>query len=144
VRQVEIGQKARLRFPASPKVVFQGRVISVSSTPTTSALNRADVSKVQYKVVVSVEALYSENLAEGMTASVEIIAVEHADVLVIPIAALIEKDGNPKVEVVNGGRVITVRLTPGARNSHLVEVKEGLQEGDMVRVNRANRRNLYK
>ena len=95
-----------------------------------------------YEVIISAEAEQVFNnlkLLEGMTASVDVIMDRRSDVLYVPLAAL--RNGRPPtVEVVNGNTTALVKVVPGLKNRFLVEIQEGLHEGDTVRVNlsRAN------
>ena len=52
----------------------------------------------------------------------------------LTVAALSGDGKKTIVEVVKGGKITAASVVPGLRNRRHVEVKSGLQEGDVVRV----------
>ena len=72
-------------------------------------------------------------LRPGMTARVEIDSGDATDVLVVPVHALWEEDGQAWCWLaVDGGELERRDVVPGLRDNHLVEIVEGLKEGDRV------------
>jgi len=61
----------------------------------------------------------------------------HKDALVMPRAALLEEEGVFTAFVVKGNKVEKRRLTPGILHTDRVEVRSGLQEGELVATKKA-------
>ena len=139
VAQVRVGQEASITVGEFSNGVFSGRVTEISSVSNTPAPNIQTVAgEPLYEVAISSEELQSTNPLQGMAVLVTITVDQRRDVLVVPVKVLNGKGEKPEVEVVKGGVVARVSVTPGLRNGHLVQIKEGLQEGDVVLVNRAD------
>ena len=68
-----------------------------------------------------------------MQAHAYIDAGSASNVLLIPVEAIFEEDGSPKVEILNkNGTTKVVSLKLGLMNDKVAEVKSGLNEGDLV------------
>ena len=65
------------------------------------------------------------------------IATGRAQVLAVPAAAVVLRDGFPTVFVVDAGKARAVRIVPGSRAAAFVEVREGLAPGAQVVVDGA-------
>jgi HlyD family secretion protein len=137
VAQVKQGQEANIRIKALPGTVLRGKLTSISSTSTPTVLSAGAAGKASYEVVISGDDLRSAGLSAGMTATAEIIIDQRVNVLAVPVGALSGDERSAEVEVVAEGEVARVSVKTGLKNTHLVELMEGLQEGAVVRVNRA-------
>lgn len=75
-----------------------------------------------------------ERIKPGMTANVDVISAELPDVLVVPLRAVKYRDNREAyVEVLQGVNVVEKTVTVGLRGDNgLVELKSGLEEGDVV------------
>lgn len=137
VRIVYPGQRAFVRIDAYPTKVYPGRVKSVATVASAADFLSSDVKV--YQTLVAIDSNV-ENLKPGMSAEVTIIADETKEpVLTIPIqsvvgslamgakrkAYVLDADGQPRL------RDITV----GASNDRMVEILDGVEEGDRVVLN---------
>lgn len=76
-----------------------------------------------------------ERIKSGMTANITVHADKHANVLAIPQRAVIVRNGEKFVRLVEGESFREVPITTGLRGSDgTIEVTEGLQEGNRVVV----------
>ncbi len=94
----------------------------------------------EYATTVSIEKLpRGVALKPGMTAEVKILVQECAGALVVPVTAALEEKGRYYCYVEVPGLVSTGierrEISIGQSNSSLVEIHEGLKEGDRVIVN---------
>ncbi len=139
---VKEGQKSTFRVDAFPDRDFEGVVAQVRQAPITVQ------NVVTYDVVVSVE--NPELLLKpGMTANVNVITAQKANVVRVPVDALrfsppgqppadsAALDGGPgqqtRVWVLKDRKVTPVTMTTGLSDGTWVEVAEGdLQAGDRV------------
>ena len=123
------GQSVRLEFDALPDETREGEVTHVALQGVVDA---SGGSLTTYEVTVSVPdppAL----LRVGMTAQVDIITAENADVVAAPVAALRVKGDQTVVNVISpGGTVAEVVVETGSQGSNFVEITSGLEGGETV------------
>jgi membrane fusion protein (multidrug efflux system) len=122
---VKMGLNAKVRVDAYADEVFAGRVCNVS--PVLSPLTRT--------APVEIEITNTDHLLKpGMFARVELITEVHGDVLVLPMRAIIYRDGETNVFVVEKNAVVLREVTTGLENEVMVEIAFGLEEGEKVVV----------
>ncbi|HHW91132.1 MAG TPA: efflux RND transporter periplasmic adaptor subunit [Firmicutes bacterium] len=122
---VQPGAPVDVTVDALPGQTFEGEVLHVS----TIGWGADGGARFYAEIKVS----GSDELRPGMQAKAFVNAGSAEDVLLVPIEAVFEDDGHPKVEVLEEDG--TIRLVPvklGLMNSMYAEVKEGLEEGQQV------------
>jgi multidrug efflux pump subunit AcrA (membrane-fusion protein) len=109
---------------AVPGEKFEGKVEHVSTS------GRVENGITKFYVDIRVKG--GPQLRPGMEAKVFIDAGSAEDVLLVPLEAVFEEDGQTKVEILENGvpKLVTVKL--GLMNDRYAEVQEGLKEGDLV------------
>lgn len=136
---VKKGQKARIWVDSYPDKSFAGRVKKIA--PAVDPLSR----KLKIEIEIANE---SYNLKPGMFSRVDIIVKTHKNVLVVPKKAVIERDDKLVTfrivrvgpAIIKGGMkaggeiVLMCQVETGAVNDEVVEIKKGLEEGDLVVV----------
>ncbi len=128
VAKIAVGKNATITFDALPNRPFRGKVISISPTGTLSQ------GVVSYPVAISIDAR-NQALPAGMTASTTITIDEKDDVLVVPNRAVRRQGRDQIVEVVGAdGKPATRTVRTGVQNDTMVEVTDGLNEGDQVLI----------
>jgi multidrug efflux pump subunit AcrA (membrane-fusion protein) len=85
----------------------------------------------RFKVEVELQAK-EHTLKPGTSARVEIQVGEVPDVLAVPLQAIFPSEGRHFVYRANGGKPERIEVEPGRSNETHVEVKTGLEEGDVV------------
>jgi multidrug efflux pump subunit AcrA (membrane-fusion protein) len=87
---------------------------------------------VKYQVTITLDK--TEDMKSGMTAAAVINIEEANNVIVIPSAAINEKNGETYVYTKKDGDELSgeVAVTTGLSNGNMVEVTSGLEEGDTV------------
>jgi HlyD family secretion protein len=129
IPNVAVGQKASMTFDAFFNQSFSGQVLEIAG----AAENQAGV--MNYMVTISIDH-GQETIKPGMTAGVVIQTAELPDVLVLPIQAVVNKDGKDIVYVMRGGQPETVQVQVSAYSDGLAEILSGdLEEGEMVVLN---------
>lgn len=125
IARVTPGLPVRLRQNAWEGVDFTGRVkrLAPSLDPQTRAV-RVEVD------VDNPEGL----LRPGMFVEATVIALRREKVLLVPREAVTERNGRKVAFVLDGQRVVRRELVPGLGDDQVVEVKEGLKEGERVVV----------
>jgi HlyD family secretion protein len=126
IPKVKPGQKAIAKLDAFPGQEFTGTVVSTSQKETIAE------NVVTYETII-----YLDNaqglLRSGMTVDVEILCQSKENVLVIPFTALQEEGGKTYVLVKKGEKDTEKRpVEVGLRSETMVEIVEGLKEGEEV------------
>ena len=88
---------------------------------------------VKFDTVVSLES--QPGLKPGLSAEVEIVIVEHNDVLTVPVAAVVETGEQRHCWVKTGAGTVQRKLVLGDSNEQFIVVQSGLKEGDEVVLN---------
>jgi HlyD family secretion protein len=122
--------RARVRVEGFPDEPIEGHVVSIAQMPTASSVNRV----AYFPAAVKLDS-FPRSLKPGMTAEVELTTGRKAGALVIP-AECWSVERNKQVCYVAHHDWIerrAIRVGQGSRN--LLEVLEGLSEGEDVVVN---------
>jgi HlyD family secretion protein len=119
------GQAATITVDSLPGKSFTGRIAEIS--PTAAAASRSFVVKVR---VPNSEGL----LQPGMFARGTIVTATRAGVLQIRERAVLTTAGGPVIFVVQGGRAVRRTVVLGEHQDGFVEVRSGVQAGELVVV----------
>lgn len=135
---VSHGQNAWVRFAAFPGKRLKGHVRSVAEVASQNDIFASDVKV--YQTYVSIDE-YLDGLKPGMDAEVTIeVESQPEPVLALPLQALlgsVDMGAKRKCFVVTEDGPQMRDITLGMSNETMVEVKEGLEEGDEVVLNPA-------
>ena len=130
------GQKSAVRVDAFPDRILQGHVRSIAAVASQADSFSSDVNVYQTLVMID-ESL--DGLKPDMSAEVSIhIDAGTVPVLAIPMQAIVggsEIGSKRRVYVVTPSGPQERDVTLGMFNDKLVEVRDGLQEGDLVVLN---------
>ncbi len=129
VNRVQVGQEATLNFDAILNKTYRGQVKEVSPVGT---VNQGVVD-----FIVTIELTDADQeVKAGMTAAVNIVVNQLADVLLVPNRAVRLIEGRRVVYVLRNGQPETVPITLGASSETHSEVVDGeLKVGDAVILN---------
>ena len=122
--RVHIGQSGRIVVEAFPDETYPAQVLRVR--PTVDATTGT--------VTVTLEIDGRNRLRPGMFASVYLQTETHPDALVIPRKALVLDSIGDTVFVLDGDTAVRREVRLGIREQDLVEVLEGLAQGEEVVV----------
>lgn len=125
VSKVKVGREADIRFSAFPGRVFKGKVVAVSPV-----INKEDKT---CSVFIGLENP-AEEIKPGMHAEIEIVTEIFPRRLLVPQAAVLVRGGRPLVFVVENGLAKWRYIQTGQENEQLVEVLDGVKEGEPVIV----------
>ncbi|QGQ97187.1 efflux RND transporter periplasmic adaptor subunit [Paenibacillus psychroresistens] len=118
--------QANVKVDSITNKTFTGEVNQISTVGTTTN------GVTFYTVVLSVPNTDSL-LKYGMTATAEILIQDKKDILMVPIEALQSKQGKRYVTVKNAAGVNESKeVTIGIRSKTMVEITDGIKEGDKV------------
>jgi multidrug efflux pump subunit AcrA (membrane-fusion protein) len=134
-RTVSHGQPATVRVDAKADMVLPARVKSVAGVASQADSWISDVKV--YQTLVLIEKVVP-GLKPDMTAEVSIHVDGTEDVLTVPLQSVVggaEMGAKRKVFVKHGTGYEEKDVTLGLYNEKMVEVKDGLAEGDEVVIN---------
>ena len=139
VHQVVPGQRVSITFEALPKLALTGRVVSIGQIPTRVEIRSPDDMTQPpmdtgvrfFNTIVKLDAVTDE-LKPGMSAMLDFRLSQRRDVLAIPHQA-VRTDRGKKVCFVAHDETLERRVVRiGQDTAEMVEVLDGLQEGEMV------------
>jgi len=122
---IKIGMKAKIRTEAYPDKIFEGKVVRLNT-----ALELA-TRTLQAEIYIPNP---GRLLKPGMFSKLEVVLSEKPEALVIPRHAVVEERGTKSVFIVKGNQALRKSVVTGHEQDQLVEVLEGLSEGDQVVV----------
>jgi hypothetical protein len=130
VDRVKTGMKSRIRVDAFPQQPLTGTVESVAPLPDPNSFFSSDIKV--YTTLISIDNGI-EALRPGMTAQIEILITQLESVMSIPVQAVLQFKGKDHVYVRRAdGEWARREIKLGVSNDKLIEVREGLDEGDEV------------
>lgn len=125
---ISIGDSVRVIMEAYPDEEYAGTVQSVTTTKTSDYANT-----VSYPVNILIQG-DTTKLFGGMTAEITFVNELVSDVLYVSRKAIVKEEGKTYVYVGEGEEKRMQEVTTGFENSTLVEIKEGLSEGDIIYI----------
>ena len=126
VARIAVGKPAMVTFDALPNQPFRGQVVAISPSGSLSQ------GVVTYPVSINLDTR-NQVIPAGLTASATIVIDQKDDTLLVPNRA-VRRQGREQVVDVMGadGKPVTRTVRTGVQNDQMVEISEGLQEGDQV------------
>ena len=123
---VETGQRAIISIDALPSLQLEGTVTSIAAVPTVEA------GVVLYNARISFDVPEGAKLKVGMSATADTISTERSDVLLVPDRAISYSEGGPIVYVMVDEQIEERPVVIGITDGFQTEIKEGLEEGEVV------------
>jgi RND family efflux transporter MFP subunit len=130
ITRVKIDQPCEIRLDAYPDQAYQGQVNKI--VPTADRAKATVMVKIRFKS-------YDRRVLPEMSAKVTFLARELADqkgpnesLLTVPAAAVALRNGRQVVYQITEDRAVEVPVTIGRSMGSVVEIKQGLKEGDKV------------
>lgn len=131
VDKVTPGMSAQVTLEGASGVTMTGEVASVGSLPVSQWW-----SDVRYfEGVVRLDGVNQRELLPGMTAHVKFFFDPKPDVLAVPIEAVASEDGHDVCYVAHEDGLERRRVSLGEATHDLLEVADGLEEGERVVLN---------
>jgi RND family efflux transporter MFP subunit len=122
-KSIKVGEEVLIEVDAYPDDVFTGKITTVN--PKVDADSRTFKIKIELPNPVF-------RLEIGMFTRMKIIEYKSKGALLIPQRVIVEDNESKKVFVVVNSRAVEKPITTGIINHDIVEVTEGLNEGDVV------------
>lgn len=129
LRELRRGQRAHIKVLGQE---LRGEVASIADQAEVVAL--PGHNRRLYAVAIALDD-HGERLTPGMNAQVEILVQHSANALVIPLLCVTDERGQSRVRVKKRGGAAMREVKLGLANDALVEVLDGLDEGELVLLN---------
>jgi multidrug efflux pump subunit AcrA (membrane-fusion protein) len=136
---VSAGVKATVELDAAPGARYEATVRSVDLLPSATAQGG-----VSYRARLALgPGTFADGRAApaprpGMSAVAHLSVRSASDAVVVPAAAVFNADGRDQVWVVRGGRAERTPVTVGVSGTDLVQITDGVSEGDRIVVRGAD------
>ena len=132
ISNVKKGQRAVIKIDAIPDKSFRGEVSKVGVVPDSQNSWLNPDLKV-YKTEITI--LGDFDIKPGLSANAQIIVKEIPDALVVPINAVISRENQSFVYVVNGSSKDKRIVETGEYNDKFIQILNGLSNGEEVVLN---------
>lgn len=130
IDKVSLGQQAIATLDAVPGLFLEGTVEKVSAVPDSQHWFNSGVKT--YTIMVDVRTETDAQLKPGMSATVEIITDQLADVKYVPIQAVVSRANQHFVYIVKRGKKELREVEIGKFNTHSIEIISGLQGDEQL------------
>jgi len=127
IAKVRVGDTARVTLDAyGSDVIFETKIVKID--PAETEIEGVATYKTTLQFLQK-----DERVKSGMTANIDILTDKRDNVLLVPQRAVISRDGNKTVQILDGENVKEASVKTGLRGSDgNIEILEGLKEGDRV------------
>lgn len=133
VDKVRAGQKATIIMDAFPDMVLEGEVIEVAPLPDQSRGMMNPDTKV-YQTLVKINGSY-DFLKSRMSCKVNILVEKYDNVIQVPVQVVANRFSRKICYVVTSSGPQEREVQTGAFNDTFVQIKSGLEEGELVLLN---------
>lgn len=127
---LEVGQNVEINMEALPGLELKGKLTEISS----KAVNNSGVVTVPITVLID---SVNDSFKPGLSADMEIIVGQVADKIIVPVTALINRNGKKVVLKVDDDSTKPVEVETGLTDGIKIVIVSGLQIGDKIIVNSA-------
>jgi HlyD family secretion protein len=121
--------KAKIRVDAFAGETLDGTVTDVAPLPDSANFFSSDIKVYTTKIQIDRPL---PGLKPGMTAQVEILVDRKADVLTVPVLAVLQFHGKDHLSRRMNDRFVQTEVELGVSNEAYVEILKGANEGDVV------------
>lgn len=132
IEQLKVGMPANIRITDRE---FQGKIVSIANQPEPGSWFQSNIKEYATIVKITGEA---EGLKPGLTAETEVLVADLPNVIAIPVSCVVEQSGKYFAWVVTdaaNNKIEKRTLLVGMTNQKLIEISDGIKEGDVVLLN---------
>lgn len=127
LNKIQVGLDAIVKIDAYPSLTLSGQVESIG----TLAVEDPSVAGKHFQFTLKLRES-DPRLRPGMTARAFITVDQVKNALAIPVSALFDDEGSPYCYLKKGSDLLRRNIKVARMNEEMVEVTEGLSEGDRV------------
>ncbi len=125
IHSIRTGLDAFITVVSYPNKSFRGKVDELS--PVVDPLSRTLEARIRI-------ANREHVLKPGMFGDVQIVVRTEEDAVIIPLAAVLDRDGKSVVFIVNGEKAVQIEPAFSIREENSISVRSGIQGGDRIIV----------
>jgi HlyD family secretion protein len=129
IDQLRVGMRARIKIQDHE---FQGEITSISNQPEAQIFFLGNAK--EYATLIKIDGEPGD-LKPGMTAEIEILVSQKRGVLQVPVQCVVERGGKLRAYVKTHSGIEVRDLLSGGTNDTVIEVLDGLKEGELVLLN---------
>jgi len=129
IEQLRLGMRALIKIQDRE---FQGEITSISNQP--EATNFFVGNAKEYATLIKIDG-EPAGLKPGMTAQIEILVTQKKGALQVPVPCIVERGGKLRAYVTTRDGIESRELLLGGTNDTVIEVLDGLKEGELVLLN---------
>lgn len=130
LKKVTVGLPVVVTVDALPGRTFSGRVNQIAPLPDAQSIwMNPDLKVYTTKIFIDKN---DAAMRTGMSCQVEIVIERYADVLFVPVQAVLRIGKTPTVYVRNGSAFEPRAVATGLDNNRMIHVTKGLKPGDVV------------
>lgn len=140
IEQLKINDLANIRITDHE---YEGRIVAIANQPEPGSWFQSNIK--EYATYVKIErpkdgakSEIKNSLKPGLTAETEVLIADLPNVIAVPVSCIVEQSGKYFAWVVpdpNMNKIEKRTLLVGLTNQKLIEVSDGLKEGDVVLLN---------
>lgn len=135
IGNIRLNLPARIKIDAFPARMFKGVVAHVSSVPMSGRWPNTDLKEYETEIKLIDDPEVINKLRPGLTAQVEILVDSRENVLQVPLQAVLAVADKQMAYVLTGQGPERRELVVGQSNQSHVEIKSGIQAGELVIMN---------
>lgn len=123
------GDSVDVLIKSARSTPFKGKISALSPAPAKNTMT--------YPMKVTID--NNDSIVKpGMFAEISIISDKRENVLSVPSQSVVIKDGNPTIFVIKNNKAQIKYVTLGLDNGEMVEIKSGLQAGEIIVIKGQN------
>lgn len=134
ISKVEPNQTAKIIPVAYPEAAIEGKVVEISFLPTFTIAGGT-----AFPVKIEVTSVEGATLRLGMSVDVEIVSTTHKDVIIVPLEAVVYRDGRYIVFVVEDSIAKAQEVEVGICTDYFGEIESGLTLGQEIVIENADK-----
>lgn len=127
IAKIKIGNKAKITLDAyGSDAIFEAIVVKID--PAETMIEGVATYKTALQFIKE-----DQRVKSGMTANVDILTDRRDNIIILPQRAVVSRNGDKIVQVLNGKDIKEIKIKTGLRGSDgNIEILEGVAEGDKV------------
>ncbi len=135
IGNIRVGLPARIEISSRPDQKFKGVISYVSSVPMAGRWPNMDLKEYEAEIKLTDDAEIINKLRPGLTAQIEILVENRENVLQVPLQAVLAVADKQFAYVLTDRGADRRDVVLGPSNQSYVEIKSGVQAGELVVMN---------
>lgn len=127
---LEVGQNVEISMEALPGLNLTGQLTEIGSKAESTS------GVVTIPITVLIDSVH-DSFKPGLSADMDIIVGQVTDKLIVPVTAILDKQGTKYVQKVVGQETEETEVTTGLTDGLQVVIESGLEPGDKILINSA-------